>query len=109
MPDSSAIAKLKKLAREDARAQRNRDMAAWRDTVVSSADFQLERQRYSPNTMGPHEDVVRKRRSKVNRVSTGRASRPARNVLRENIFLLALLGISIYGLYKLSIYLLTHV
>lgn len=108
MSDSSAINKLKKLAREDARRRGKRDMAVWRDTAMSNADFQLERERYSPNTMGPHEEVVSKRR-KRNYVNTGRAARPARNILGENIFLLALLVVSIYGLYKLSIYLLANV
>lgn len=108
MYDSSAIAKLKKLAREDARNRGKRDMAVWRDTAMNTADFQLERERYSPNTMGPHEEVMHTRR-KRNYVNTGRATRPARNILGENLFLLAILGISIYGLYKLSIYLLANV
>lgn len=58
------------------------------------------------NTLGPHEEVVEKRRRKHVVIATG--SRHTRSVLGENLILLAALVASIYGLYSLCIYLLNQ-
>lgn len=71
------------------------------------------RYRYNPeahNTLGPNEEVLEKRRaSKRNRVAMA-APRQASggNILMENILLLLLLVGSIYGLYRLCIYILNQ-
>lgn len=61
------------------------------------------------NTMGPQEDVIESRRSTRNRVvmSVGRST-ATRTLLLENLLLLIVLGVSIFGLYMLSIYLLNQ-
>lgn len=61
------------------------------------------------NTMGPQEDVVERRRARRKHVTLvdGRSS-ATRNILAENILLLVLLVASIYGLYRLSIYILNQ-
>ncbi len=61
------------------------------------------------NTLAPQEDVVESRRSTRNRVvmSMGRPA-STRTLLMENLFLLVVLGASIFGLYLLSIYLLNQ-
>ncbi|MDO5472781.1 MAG: hypothetical protein Q4F35_05550 [Akkermansia sp.] len=59
------------------------------------------------NTLGPHEEVVEKRRRRKHVViATG--SPQTRSVLGENLILLAALVASIYGLYSLCIYLLNQ-
>ena len=57
------------------------------------------------DTLGPQEDVMESRRRRRNRVviATPRAS--TKSILAENIILLVLLVLSIYGLYLLSIHL----
>lgn len=62
-----------------------------------------------PNTLGPQEDVVESRRRRRSRVVMA-APRPgsAKSQLTENILLLILLVGSIYGLYRLSIYILNQ-
>lgn len=56
------------------------------------------------NTMGPQEDVVERRRIRRQHVNV--ASGESSGSLSENLFLLFLLVGSIYGLYRLTIYLL---
>lgn len=62
------------------------------------------------NTLGPQEDVVESRRMTRRRVemSLPRSS-ATKTILMENILLLVLLIVSIYGLYLLSIYILRQV
>ncbi len=58
------------------------------------------------NTLGPQEDVIERRRHR-NRVSVNNApDNLTRNILAENVFLLLLLAASIYGIYRLCIYIL---
>lgn len=65
--------------------------------------------RYPANTLGPQEDVVEQRRG-IHRthVSIPARAPQTRNVLLENLLLLAVLAGSIWGLYALTVYLLTH-
>lgn len=61
------------------------------------------------NTMEPPEEVVERRRMhrrRVMMVNAGGAN--TRNILRENVIMLLLLVASIYGLYRLIIYLLNQ-
>ena len=65
--------------------------------------------RYPANTLGPQEDVVEYRRAQHRkRVTITGAAPRNRNILMENLLLLAVLIGSIWGLYALTIYLLTH-
>ena len=67
------------------------------------------RRRYPANTLGPQEDVVEYRRAQHRkRVTITGAAPRNRNILMENLLLLAVLIGSIWGLYALTIYLLTH-
>ncbi len=60
----------------------------------------------SRNTLGPQEDVIERRRHR-NRVAVGGThDTSTRNILAENVFLLLLLAASIYGIYRLCIYIL---
>ena len=65
--------------------------------------------RYPANTLGPSEDVLERRRGmhRKHLTITGAAPRN-RNLLLENLLLLIVLAASIWGLYTLTIYLLTH-
>ena len=73
----------------------------WRDTAYRSADYRLD----SPNTLPPQEDVVEARRRRRKRVVTGGA---ARSNPAESLFLLAFLVASIYGIYRLIVYVLAQ-
>ena len=68
-----------------------------------------QQRRYPANTLGPQEDVVEYRRAQHRkRVTITGAAPRNRNILMENLLLLAVLIGSIWGLYALTIYLLTH-
>lgn len=83
--------------------RRNMRQAAPRPTP---RDYQ---RRYPANTLGPQEDVLERRRGmKRNRVTITGAAPGNRSVLMENLLLLAVLAGSVWGLYSLTIYLLTH-
>lgn len=61
------------------------------------------------NTLGPQEDVVESRRFTRKHVDIAMPrSASTKSLLAENIALLILLVLSIYGLYRLSIYLLNQ-
>ena len=71
------------------------------------------RHRYNPeyyNTLGPHEEVVERRKAnKRKRVAIAAPRHPSTgNILMENILLLLLMVASIYGLYRLCIYILNQ-
>lgn len=67
------------------------------------------KRRYPANTLGPQEDVLEYRRVRHrNRVTITGAAPRNRNILLENLLLLAVLAGSIWGLYTVTIYLLTH-
>lgn len=64
---------------------------------------------HNSNTLGPQEDVVESRRMTRNRVVLAPPrSAATRRLITENILLLVLLMLSIYGLYRLSIYVLNQ-
>ncbi|MBQ4613568.1 MAG: hypothetical protein IJB31_01400 [Akkermansia sp.] len=84
-----------------------------RERILEKEDAMMGhgRHTYNPeayNTLGPNEEVIEKRRRRK-RVTMA-APRPAStgNILMENILLLLLLVGSIYGLYRLSIYILNQ-
>lgn len=66
--------------------------------------------RYPANTLGPQEDVLEQRRGLKRKYVTTISHGPSRqqNILLQNLLLLGVLAISIWGLYTLTIYLLTH-
>lgn len=67
------------------------------------------RRRYPANTLGPQEDVLERRRGMHRKhVAIHGATPGHRNVLFKDLLLLIVLGISIWGLYTFTIYLLTH-
>ena len=67
------------------------------------------RRRYPANTLGPSEDVLERRRGQHRKHVTITGAAPQnRSLLLENLLLLVVLAGSIWGLYTLTIYLLTH-
>lgn len=101
---ASSIAKLRELERRSARSRRRgADPEAWRDDAYRYADYRLCN---DVNTLGPQEDVVERRRVGRKRVVTQTAG--GSNALAENLILLLFLIGSIYGLYQLTLYLLTQ-
>ena len=75
----------------------------WRDTAYRNADYRLDSE---PGTLPPPEDVVEARRRKKRVVGAKRmdsGSSPA-----ESLFLLAFLVASIYGIYRLIVYVLAQ-
>ena len=58
-----------------------------------------------PNTLGPMEELMERRRHLV---SVSRSTSNSGASLSENLLLLALLAGSIYGLYRLALYLLSQ-
>ena len=67
------------------------------------------RNRYPENTLGPHEEVVQRRKDSVRKkVRIEKIAPDSRNILLENLGLLLVLVLSIAGLYLLTIHLLTH-
>ncbi len=69
-----------------------------------------QQRRYPANTLGPQEDVLEQRRGRNRKYVTTITSSPRQhnNILLQNLLLLAVLTGSIWGLYTLTIYLLTH-
>ncbi|MBR5195912.1 MAG: hypothetical protein IKW48_07235 [Akkermansia sp.] len=65
--------------------------------------------RYPANTLGPNDELIARRRGqRRNHVSITGAAPQNRNILKENIAILVFLAVSIWGLYSLIIYLLSH-
>lgn len=60
------------------------------------------------NTLAPPEDILDARRRTPRNINMQHVSGQSRSALTENLILLALLVGSIYGLYRLSIYLLNQ-
>ena len=103
MRKGSAIERLKaSKGYHDRLRQESREM--WRDTAYRSAPYRLDS---SPNTLPPPEDVLearqRRRRKHVDTGSRTRGGNPA-----ESLFLLAFLVASIYGIYRLIVYVLAQ-
>ena len=88
-----------------------RELERRRNTRGAARDIprQSYQRRYPANTLGPNEDIVERRRG-MNRkhVTVTGASPQNRNILFENLIILIFLAVSIWGLYSLIIYLLTH-
>lgn len=80
------------------------EYAAWQEEEPRRRTTRRRAPIDTANTMGPQEDVVEKRRIRRQHVSV--AAGESSSTLSENIFLLLLLVGSIYGLYRLTIYLL---
>ena len=69
----------------------------------------VHRHRYPANTLGPNEDIVQRRQDSYRKkVTIEKMGTQSRNLLLENLAILLFLVISIWGLYSLTIYLLTH-
>lgn len=88
-----------------------RELELRRHMRQSGSDYMPSdyKRRYPANTLGPQEDVVEYRRAQHRkRVTITGAAPRNRNILLENLLLLAVLVGSIWGLYSLTIYLLTH-
>ena len=101
MRKGSAIERLKASKGYHDRLRReSREM--WRDTAYRSAPYRLDS---PPNTLPPPEDVLEARKRRRKHVDTG--SR-ARNKPSESLFLLAFLVASIYGIYRLIVYVLAQ-
>ncbi len=73
----------------------------------------MEAERYSRgparrqrNTLGPQEDVIERRRHRNRVFVSDSPDNVSRHILMENVFLLLLLAASIYGIYRLCIYIL---
>ena len=80
-----------------------------RQSGSASQPYRDHQRRYPANTLGPQEDVLERRRGLKRKQVTFNGAAPAhRSVLMENLILLAVLIGSIWGLYTLTIYLLTH-
>lgn len=80
------------------------EYAAWQEEEPRRRTTRRRAPIDTANTMGPQEDVVEKRRIRRQHVNV--AAGESSSTLPENIFLLLLLVGSIYGLYRLTIYLL---
>ena len=65
--------------------------------------------RYPANTLGPNDELIARRSGQRRKhVTISGASPHHRNILMENIFILLFLAASVWGLYTLTIYLLSH-
>ena len=86
-----------------------------RPHVRSRANYSFYDEDYSQyskpldkNTLTPPEDVMDARRRTPRNINMQHVSGQSRSALTENLILLAVLVGSIYGLYRLSIYLLNQ-
>lgn len=108
MARQSSFERLKELERGRLRsgARSYTDDESWRDDAYRYADYRLSN---DINSMAPQEDVVEARRHRRRqRVEISRGRNNGSNILAENLLLLVFLIGSIYGLYKLTLYLLTQ-
>lgn len=86
------------------RISRQESQLDWTSSAWDSPESRLGR-----NTMAPPDEVVERRRMRRRRVTMVNAGGTnTRNILRENVIMLLLLVASIYGLYRLIIYLLNQ-
>ncbi len=108
MARQSSFERLKELERRSTRAHMSgyADDESWRDDAYRYADYRLTND--NPNSMAPHEDVVDARRHRRKHVAVNKGETAGNNQLTENILLLVFLIGSIYGLYKLTLYMLTQ-
>lgn len=67
------------------------------------------RRRYPANTLGPNEEIIERRRVMHRKHVTITGVTPQhRNILLGNLCILGFIAASIWGLYSLTVYLLTH-
>ncbi len=98
MSPRSSIDQLRAMERRQALQERS----AWRSSGYGSRHT-------ASNTLGPQEDVVEQRRLHRNRVHVSAiGSARHRNILLENLILLAFLAASIWGLYSITLHLLAQ-
>ncbi len=88
------------LANERRQQQRRREQDS------RNYGFDDERRRRGRNTLGPQEDVIERRQHRNRVALSATPGNTSHNVLTENIVLLLLLAASIYGIYRLCIYIL---
>lgn len=80
---------------------------AWEQETLHRTPRRTRRIADPANTLGPQEDVMERReREYRHRVTTAAQTGDGGSGITENLFLLAILAGSIYGLYRLCIYLL---
>lgn len=80
---------------------------AWEQEPAHRTPRRTRRIADPANTLGPQEDVMERReREYRHRVTTVAQGEDSGSGISENLFLLAVLAGSIYGLYRLCIYLL---
>ncbi len=102
MPRNSS--RLKEFELRQARDRRKRELEWQYDE--GGYGYEAPR-RISRNTLGPQEDVIERRRRNRKHVATAvRPGTSSRNILAENVIFLILLAASIYGMYRLCIYIL---
>lgn len=108
MARQSSLDRLKELERRSIRSRSRgyADDESWRDDAYRYADYRLSND--DPNSMAPPEDVIDARRRRRQRVAVNQAPAAGNSQLTENILLLVFLIGSIYGLYKLTLYMLTQ-
>ncbi len=104
-PHRNSLEKLRALERRSARSRAAyADPEAWRDDVYRYGDYRLQN---DVNRLAPSEDVVEERLHRKNVAVSAPRGNDA-GLLTENLILLAFLIGSIYGLYRLTFYLLTQ-
>lgn len=108
MSRQSSFERLKELERTGrrSRAKSYATDESWRDGAYRYADYQLTNDHL--NSMAPPEDVVDARRLRRQRVAVSQNTLSGNRQITENIILLVFLIGSIYGLYKLTLYMLTQ-
>lgn len=108
MARQSSLDRLKELERRSLRSRSRgyADDESWRDDTYRYAEYRLSNN--DPNRMAPPEEVTDRRRRKHHPVAVSPNTPAANNQLTENIILLLFLIGSIYGLYKLTLYMLTQ-
>ena len=80
-----------------------------RDTGHRQQPRRDYQRRYPANTLGPNDELLERRRGQHRKhVTISGATPQHRNILMENIFILLFLAASVWGLYSLIIYLLSH-
>ncbi len=77
-----------------------------RERETRNYGFDDSGRRRSRNTLGPQEDVIEHRRHRSHVVANPTYSSSTRSILTENIILLLFIAASIYGIYRLCIYIL---
>ena len=105
-PHRTSLEKLRDLERRSARARAAAytDPELWRDDVYQYGEYRL---RNDVNRMAPPEDVVDDRLHRKHVAVADPRSRESGSVTENLILLMFLVG-SIYGLYRLTFYLLTQ-